>query len=155
MIGTAAGKNIITWVMEYHEDYLKTVFPELTSESTGITRKEYLSINAAKISKPDERKSKIFKDIIEMNLSLNKQDAEKFIGELKVFDYEILQEGSRKICQGPDIKIVIEELNEGKGGVTAIKMSLRHNSYARKTYKFGEKIQLVLHDNKTATWKFR
>ena len=77
------------------------------------------------------------------------------MGELKVFEYEIIREGSSAICQGPDIKFVIEELVEGKGGITTIKMSLRHDQYERKTYKFGEKMQLTLHDNKTATWKFK
>lgn len=150
-----ADRDIITWVMEYHEDYLRTVFPDLTSDSTGITRREYHRINAAKIATPEQIERKILKNVIEIHWSLTEADAEKLLGELKVFNYKIIQEGGQTICLGPDIKFIVNKLHEGKGGITAIKMSLRHDNYKRKTYRFGEKMQLTLHDDKTATWKFR
>jgi len=44
--------NIFTWVMEYHEDFLKKWYPVLAPSSPGITRQDVLKRYAAKITKP-------------------------------------------------------------------------------------------------------
>lgn len=146
--------NIFTWVMEYHEDFLKKWYPDLAPISPGITRKDVLKRYAAKITKPEETKSRLLKDVTEVNLSLKQQDSERLIGELTVFGYELTLDGNKKICIGPDIKLIIEIIDEEEGRITGVKMRLHHHKYKKASYQFGEKSRLILYDDKTATWIF-
>jgi hypothetical protein len=143
--------DIMTWVMEYHEDFLKKWHPEL-APSPGIMRKDVLARYAAKIAKPDLPKDKILKDVIQVNLDLNKKDMEILRGELAVFDYAFSQQDNKHICIGPDVKFVVTLIENGKGKITAIKMSCQDNYDNGKTFTFGEKSRLSLHSDNTATW---
>ena len=146
--------DIMTWVMEYHEDFLKKWHPDLAPSSPGIKRNHILKRYAAKITKPDLPKDKIFKDVIEVNLNLNQKDLAMLAGELSVFEYKFSNEGNKTICTGSDVKIIIDIIDSGKGKITGIKMSCHSNRYKEETFAFGERSQLVLHADNTATWKF-
>ena len=146
--------NIMTWVMEYHEDFLKKWHPDLVPSKPGIKRKDILERYAAKITRPNLPKNKLFKDVIQINLKLNQKDLEILKGELAVFDYAFATQGHKEICAGPDVKIIIDPLDSGVGKITGIKMSCRSNQHKEKTITFGEKSRLVLHTDNTATWTF-
>jgi hypothetical protein len=146
--------DIMTWVMEYHEDFLKKWHPDLDPSAPGITRNHILKRYAAKIAKPDLPKDKILKDIIEVNLKLNQKDLEMLTGELAVFGYAFSQEGNKKIYTGPDVKIIIDTIDSGAGKITGIKMSCHPNRYREEIFAFGENSRLVLHADNTATWIF-
>jgi hypothetical protein len=146
--------DIMTWVMEYHEDFLKKWHPDLAPSSPGIMRKDILERYAANIAKPDLPKDKILKDVIEVNLRLNQQDQEVLKGELNVLDFTFSQEGNKKICTGPDVKIIIDTIEKGVGKITGIKMSCHPNEYKGKAFTFGKKSRLVLDADNTATWIF-
>jgi hypothetical protein len=146
--------DIMTWVMEYHEDFLKKWHPDLDPSSPGIMRKDILERYAAHIAKPDLPKGKILKDVIEVKLRLNQMDLDVLKGELAVLGFAFSQEGNKEICMGPDVKITIDTIDSGKGKITGIKMSCRSNQPEEKTFKFGVKSRLVLHTDKTSTWTF-
>jgi len=145
--------DVMTWVMEYHEDFLKKWHPDLCPSKPGITRNHILQRYAAKIVSPDLPKDKIMKDVIEVHLQLNPGDLEVIKGELAVYGYAISQEGNTTICSGPDVKIAIDPMESGKGKITGIKMSCRPHRYEEKAFLFG-KSRLVLHTDSTATWIF-
>jgi hypothetical protein len=145
--------DIMTWVMEYHEDFLKKWHPDLDPSAPGITRKHILKRYAAKIASPDLPKDKILKDVIEVNIRLNPEDLEVIKEELAVYGYAFSQEGNKTTCSGPDVKIVIDPLDSGKGKITGIKMSCRPHPYKGKAFEFGRS-RLVLHADNTATWIF-
>jgi len=140
--------------MEYHEDFLKKWQPDLAPSSPGIMRKDILGRYAANITKPDLPKDKIFKDVIEVNLQLNPKDLEVVKGELAVFDYAFSKVGNKLICTGPDVKIIIDTIDNGKGKITGIKMSTYHKRKKETSYSFGEKSRLIFHPDNTATWIF-
>ena len=146
--------DIMTWVMEYHEDFLKKWHSDLAPSPPGIMRRDILARYAAKIAKPDSPKSKILKDVVQINLDLNKRDLEMLKGELAVFQFVFSQEGNKIICTGPDVRFVVTLIDSGKGKITGIKMSCHSNRYKEETFAFGERSQLVLHADNTATWKF-
>ena len=133
------------WVMEYHQDYLKTVHPDLGPEEDGITRKQYLMRRI----QPD----RYLKDIYEVTIALNETDADRFEKQLAAFGYEIEERGARKVCVGPGITFTIIPETDSAYGVTEIKMSLLRSNEGQNTYKFGAKSTLRLND-KTATWTF-
>ena len=81
-------------------------------------RKDILARYAAKIAKPDRPKDKILNDVIEVNLRLNHMDLEALKGELAVLDYTFSQDGSKEIFTGPDVKIIIDIIDSGKGKIT-------------------------------------
>jgi hypothetical protein len=145
--------DVMTWVMEYHEDFMKKWHPDLIPSSPGITRNHILQRYAAKIASSDLPEDKILKDVIEVNIRLNPEDLEAIKGEMEVYGYAILQEGNKTTCSGPDVKIVIDPLENGKGIITGIKMSCRPHRYDGKAFQFG-KSRLILHTDSTATWTF-
>ena len=149
-----AKRNIHTWIMEYHQDFLRKWHPELEPVSGGITRKDILKRYAAKITKPLQPGRKIFKDIIGINLRVNKEEIEKITGELDVFGYEMRQDGNRMIWHGPYIMLTIENTDEGEGRITGIEMRLNHNPHPKASFKFGESSRLIFHEDKTASWIF-
>ena len=146
--------DIMTWVMEYHEDFLKKWHPDLAPSSPKIARKDILRRYTAKIARPDLPKDKILKDVIQVNLQLNQKDLEMLKGELSVFGYAFSQEENKHICCSPDVKLVVTLIESGKGKITGIKMSCHSNRYKEKTFEFGERSRLVLHADNTATWIF-
>jgi hypothetical protein len=146
--------DIMTWVMEYHEDFLKKWHPDLVPSSPGIMRKDILKRYAAKITRPDVPKNKLLKDVIQIGLKLSPKDLEMLKGELAVFDYAFARQGNKEICSGPDVKIIIDSIDSGVGKITGIKMSCHSNQHQGKIFKFGEKSRLVIHTDSTATWTF-
>ncbi|UCE41459.1 MAG: hypothetical protein JSV17_00250 [Candidatus Aminicenantes bacterium] len=146
--------DIMTWVMEYHEDFLKKWHPDLDPSSPGIMRKDILERYAAYIAKPDLPKGKILKDVIELDLQLSQKDLEMLKGELAAFGYAFSHGENNHICSGPDMKFVVTLIDSGKGKITEIKMSCSANPFKEKTFEFGEKSRLVLHADNTATWIF-
>jgi len=146
--------DVMTWVMEYHEDFLKKWHPELTPTSPGIARNDIIERYAANIAKTGRPKDKIFRDVIEVDLRLNPNDLKALKGELSVLGFAFSEEGNTKIGSGPDVMVVIDVIEEGKGKITGIKMSCCSNQYKEKTFFFGEKSRLVLHADNTATWTF-
>lgn len=146
--------DIMTWVMEYHEDFLKKWHPDLAPPSPGITRMDILERYAAKIASPDLPKDKILKDVIEVNLELTRKDYDMLAGELSVFNYKLHHEGDKKIFTGPDVGFIIDVIAEGTGKITGIKMSCRPNRYKEASFPFGKKSRLELHPDNTATWIF-
>ena len=146
--------DIMTWVMEYHEDFLKKWHPDLAPSSPGITRKDILTRYAAKIAQPEQPRAKLLKDVIEIYLDLKQENFEIFNGELSVFGYEFSAKDDKKICIGPGIKFIIEIINEGQGKINGIKMSLHPHKHKEETLAFGEKSRLILHADNTATWLF-
>lgn len=146
--------DIMTWVMEYHEDFLKMWYPDLDPSPTGIARNQILKRYAAKIEMPDPPKDKILKDVIEVNLNLNQQDLAVLTGELSVLEYKFSHEGNKTIGTGPEVRIIINVIEEGQGRITGIKMSCHPHRHKKGSFRFGEKSRLVLHADNTATWTF-
>lgn len=146
--------DIMTWVMEYHEDFLKKWHPDLAPSSPGIMRKDILARYAAKIAKPDQPKDKILNDVIEVNLRLNHKDLEVLKGELAVLDYAFSQDGSKEIFTGPDVKISIDIIDSGKGKITGIRMSCYLHKHKEAIFEFGAKSRLVLDTDNKAVWIF-
>ena len=146
--------DITTWVMEYHEDFLKKWHPDLAPLSPGITRKDVLTRYAAKIAKPEHPRPKLLKDVVEIDLTLNQKDLEILGGELSVFGYEFKVKDDKKIYIGPEIKLIVEINDSGRGKITGIKMSLHHNRHKEESFVFGQKARLTLHADGTATWLF-
>lgn len=146
--------DVMTWVMEYHEDFLKRWYPELLPVSPGIQRKDILKRYAAKIESPHLPRDKILKDVLEVYLKLNPEDLAVLKEELSVLGFAYSQEGNKTKCSGADVKIVIDSIDGGNGKITGIKMSCHSNQHKDKTFVFGKKSRLVLHEDKTATWTF-
>lgn len=137
--------NFAPWIMEYHQDYLKTVHSDLSPEEDGITRKQYLMRRI----QPD----RYLGDIYEVTIALDETDADRFEKQLAAFDYKVEEQGARKACVGPGIKFTIIPQTVSAYGVTEIKMSLLRNREGEKTYRFGAKSVLKL-NGRTATWTF-
>lgn len=146
--------DIMTWVMEYHEDFLKSWHADLVPTTPGISRKDILKRYAAKIVKPELPKDKILKDVIEVNFQLNEHDQGILLGELAVLDFVFSQGENKKICTGPDLKIIIERIDSGVGKITGIKMSTHTSRNKEVSFSFGKNSRLILHTDNTATWTF-
>ena len=148
------GPDVMTWVMEYHEDFLKKWHPELLPKTPGIRRKDILKRYAAKIEGPGLPGDKTLKDVIEVYIRLNPEDLEVLKEELSVLGFAYSREGNKTKCSGTDVSIVIDPIDGVNGKITGIKMSCRSNKVKDKTFVFGKKSRLVLHEDKTATWTF-
>lgn len=147
-------RDIMTWVMEFHEDFLKKWHPDLEPSSPGVRRKDILKRYSSKIAKPCEPKEKILKDVIQINLDLTKKDMELLKGELDIFDYVFSHEKNQLICSGPEVKLAVTLIESGRGRISGIRMSCRSSKSEEEIFSFGKKSRLVLHTGNTATWIF-
>lgn len=146
--------RLLRWVMEYHQDYLKKWYPELPPVEPGVRRRDILERFAAKVGSDTPSGSKYFKDVIEVRLALNGDEAEQFARELEVLDYSVQRENEEHICQGPDIRFVIAQDEASSPVITGIRMTLYQGKEGQKVYKFGPNSVLSFHSDGTATWTF-
>lgn len=142
------------WTMEYHEDFLKSWYPELSPSTRGITREEVLERYTAKLGDNEKRKQKYLDDVIEITLAFDDENKAGFIKEREAFGYKISLDAGKTICEGPGIKYILAPQTPDSVGITAIKMSLRKNKTGQKVYRFGRKSVLRFNDDRTATWTF-
>lgn len=135
-----------TWLMEYHNDYMKHKYPDIDPESINITRKLY--------NKNYYKEDLLLKNIIEIELALAELDYNKLFEELKNLGYQMERKGERAIARGPDITIILRAKYEDKSGLCRIKFSLTDKQYDPQTVQFGDKSRLILNVDKTAEWYF-
>lgn len=145
---------LMTWTMEYHENFLSGWYPNLSPATRGITREEVLERYTAKLGENEKRKQKYIDDVIEMNLALDEKGRSQFIREREAFGYKITGDASRTVCAGPGINYIIMPQTPQSVGITAIKLSLKRNKAGQKVYRFGRKSVLQFNDDRTATWSF-
>ena len=137
-----------TWLMEYDFKFMKKKFPDLKPETINITRKLYNS--------DVYRKDLLLKDIIEIELALNQHDRDKFYNELKIYGYQIEQQGELLTAKGPAINIIMHPKSAAnEAGICRIKFSLTDKSYKPKTMIVSPKLKLTLNNDKTADWYFK
>ena len=146
--------KLSTWLMEYHEDFLKNWYPELSPKSSGITREEILERYAAKIGEHEKREGKYLEDVVEMTLALGETDRAFFIKEREAFGYKIAGDRDQTVCEGPGIKYTILGGTASPGAISSIKMSLKRDKDGKKNYRFGSRSVLQFNDDRTATWSF-
>ncbi len=137
--------TLFTWVMEYHKDYLKNMYPDLKPEKNGIMRRQNLA--------PRFDQSKFLKDVYEATIALDDKQASRFLAELKAFGYVVKDKGKKKICKGPDIKFIVVPPIASISKITELKISLLREKEGQKTYGFGTKSTLEF-KGKTAIWRF-
>jgi hypothetical protein len=140
-----SSSSLHTFVMEYDFEYMKYIFPDNDPEEINITRKLYNN---------SYRDDLLLKDIIELELALNKFDTNKLLKDFKIYGYQIKHKGKLTIGTGPDIKIIIRTKSELKSGICRIKFSLTDKQYEPQTILFGHKSKLILNRDRTAEWHF-
>jgi hypothetical protein len=89
-----------------------------------------------------------------VNIDLNNKDREVLRAEMSVYGYTFTEKGTALICSGPQTTFILNLIETGEGRITGIKMSLHPLKYKATTYRFGEKSQLTLHEDNTASWTF-
>jgi|SaaInlStandDraft_3_1057020.scaffolds.fasta_scaffold05118_2 hypothetical protein len=135
-------------IMAYHKDYLKFKNVE-NSDRDVITRKEY---NATCNAIPFD-KTKLFKDIEEMTLSLNNENEKKIIERLVLLGYTCEESEDCIICRGPGVVLKLQSSDDKTGKFLKLQMSLNRKIDKPQSYKIGNStIEL---ENKTAIWTFK
>lgn len=135
--------EFVRWVMEYHKDYQGARYSDLKPGENGITRRQYLM--------RDYKPERYLKNISEVTIALDKQEADRFTKELTAFNYKIETHGTMKICVGSDIKLIIVPKVDSTEGIKQIKMSLAREKKSQKIYKFGTH-SILRFSGRTATW---
>jgi hypothetical protein len=148
------GSDLLTWTMEYHEDFLNNWYPELSPPTRGITREEILERYTAKLGENEKRKQKYMDDVIEMHLALDENNKAQFIKEREAFGYKITGDRVKTVCEGPGIRYTVTDRTPDAVGITAIKLSLKRDKAGQKVYRFGRRSVLRFNDDRTATWSF-
>jgi len=137
--------DFVCWVMEYHRDYMKNLYPEAGAGENGITRSQVLS-HAFK-------NDRYFEDIEEATLALSGPEADRFVDELRSFGYKIIQHDGRRECIGPDIKFTVIPRTSSEGGITNLRLSLLKPVEGQNVLTFGPKSILKI-AGKHAVWTF-
>jgi hypothetical protein len=147
-------RKLMTWLMEYHENFLGNWYSELSPKSRGITRREFLDRYVAKIGEGEKRKGKLLEDVVEMTLALNQTEKAVFIKEREAFGYKITGGENKTVCEGPAIKYTIISNPSSPNSIVDFKVSLKRDKSGQKVYRFGKGSVLRFNDDRTATWSF-
>ncbi len=140
--------QVDAWIMAYHKDYFKTQNIELFDENS-ISRQEY---NKKRNAVPFD-KSKLFKDIEEITLSLNDETKVKFIEQQTALGYICQEAKDCTICRGPGITFKLEQSKNQTCKILKLQMHLNHKVNNFQVYKLGNStIEL---ENETALWTFK
>ena len=134
-----------TWVMEYHADYLKRRYPDLSHSEVDITRKKYNSHQF--------NKERYFGKVIGISLALPAGQADRFAEQLVAFGYDVRKVGKQEIFSGPEIEITVIR-DAATSGVTELTLSLMRKKTGQMVYRFGSKSKLTFNSDMTAIWTF-
>lgn len=136
---------LFPWLMEYHQDVLQQIYPDLKPEESGITRQKYL----ARLFNP----KRLFQDISEITLALNQIESNRFVKLLTAYNYKIQKSREKIIAHCPDIKFFILPA-QNANGILELKINLMRKKKGQKEYRFGRNSILKFKD-KTAIWTFQ
>jgi len=139
--------EVDSMILAYHQDYL-TFKDKKISNQDAITRKEYNEkYNAIPFDK-----TKLFKDVEEVTLSLNAANKRKFIEQQTLLEHTCEEEKDYTICRGPGIIFKIKPSQDESCKLLKLQMSLNYEINNLQIYKLGNStIEL---EHKTAIWTF-
>ena len=138
---------LVTWIMEYHPDYLPARYPGLAAGEGGITRERYLARSYDS--------SRLFKGVSEAVFALGHVEAERLIEELTVYGWGVERDKLETRCQGPETLIRIVPLNEQTRGLVSLSLELNRVYEGPSSHPFGGRSRLTFGEDATARWEFR
>ena len=144
--------DLITWVMEYDQQFLEGWFPDLSAAS-GIERASILTHYKAKVSPGSVNQTTYFKNVTRLELALAKGFLNRLKNELEAFGYKISKKGKTYVCRGPDIVFKLIPASEDFG-VRRMDLTLNKTKDGQKEYRFGKKSILKFNNDLTAVWTF-
>jgi hypothetical protein len=138
-------KALYLWIMEYHEDFLSTMMPEMYPESGDITRKSYLQ----RFSDPERH----VRNISGIRVLLPTEESAVLVAELRAVGWSITQQSESTICKGPDFEVIVDHADEGTMGIKEIHFILSRIKEGETTFTLGNSV-LEFGGDLTAVWTF-
>ena len=146
--------RLVTWVMEFHGDFLKVWHPELLPELEGMTRHQILERYCANVGRKTPQEERYFKDIYEVTVALGPEEADLLAQEVEIYGYKVRNKGQDLICEGPDFHLIVVPPDSQSGGIREFRMSLHRDKEGQKEYQFGDQAKLTFNGNRRAVWTF-
>lgn len=145
--------DLISWVMEYHPDFLGGWHAELSGLRNDIRRTSLLDRYKAKVAGRDYQ-SGYFKSVQSIHLGLAKDMLDRLLKELQAYHYEQMQTNAGFTVVGPDITFYLTEVAASDAGIQSITFSLNKEKEGKKEFTFGPSSRLVFQGDRTAVWSF-
>ncbi len=131
------------WIFEYLPDYMDAYKGASMSEEDKISRERY--------NRPGHDKNGSFLDVEEVTLALGRSEGTILVKALSALGYRIGGHLSRRVCQGPEVKIVVQPKGDSRNGVKSLGMVLRRD-LGKKKVSLGNSTISV--DGRRAIWEF-
>jgi hypothetical protein len=133
-------------VMEYHPEFLHRWYPDLPTDSAGVSR----AAARAREWKPHG----YLGDVVGVTFALDSADAQLFALALSAMGYAVNREADTLRARGPEIEFVLVPVRDGRRGALALRLALRRPKAGKRVYTFGASSVLRFGDGPTAIWTF-
>ncbi|MEA5500193.1 DUF5829 family protein [Limnoraphis robusta] len=134
-----------SWLMEFHQDYLKYKNIKLTSDGC-FNRAAYLK-------SLDTSETSLFDDVSEVHLELTLSEQEELALLLQAFGYESSCEGDITTYHSHGFMIQVCQKVAPRYRIRKVVCTLKEQLQQEKTFTFGKNAQLNL-GNSLAIWEF-
>jgi hypothetical protein len=108
-------------------------------------------ISRERYNRPGHDKSGSFLDVVGVTLALGKTEETTLVKALRTLGYRIGGNTSRRVCHGPDVKIVVLPKGRSGKGVRSLEMVLRKDLRTRKVSLGSSTISV---EGRRAVWTF-
>lgn len=141
---SAAAFNMI--LLEWHPDFLKTWFPRLPADSTGMSRAAYLA--------PLWTPQRYLRDVVGITFALDSTETARMAERLSVLGYTIRRAADTVEAVGGGLTVTVVPSVPGRHGTTALRLALQRAKSGVKTFRIGRS-ELRFSDGPEAIWTFR
>ena len=145
---------LVTWVMEYSQNFLKQWHPELRPGLSGISRQAVLERYHAKAALTVPPKDPLLKNVTGLRIALDPKRAESFGRELAALGWRREAKATGVFWLGPEARIEIVDAAGEARGIVAIEMSLTRKPEESKVLALSDRARLEIRTDGTASFLF-
>ena len=133
-------------ILEWHPDFLRSWFPGLPADSTGMSRAEYLG--------PTWKAGRYLRDVVGITFALDSGETARMAERLAMLGYAIRRSADTVVAVGGGLTVASVPSSPGRHGTVALRFSLQRPMIGEKVRRIGTS-ELQFGDGLEATWTFR
>lgn len=133
-------------LLEWHPDFLRTWFPRLPADSTGMSRVAYLA--------PLWAPQRYLRDVVGITFALDSTETARMTERLSRLGFIVRRTADTVVSVGGGLTVTAVPTRPGRHGTAALRFSLQQVKAGVKTFVMGSS-ELRFTDGLEAIWTFR
>lgn len=143
---------LISWVMEYHPEFLSEWHPQAGGANRGILREQILRRYKGVLANAPQHP--LLEDVVELTIAVDAASIVKLKEVCERFGYHARAEGAATVLQGPEIVLRLIPETSWARGIKQIGLRVRKMPKGQTEFRFGPRSVLRFLKNGKAVWNF-